>query len=391
MQISNDYDLLRCCARTNPDAASIEQIKVLSGKDINWRGLLKLARFHKLLPLLYLNLKNHGQGQVPDEIFQKLKGYYYQNVLRNLAMFGALAWTLNLLKAQGIMAVPFKGPILAETMYGDLSLRSFSDLDILIFREDTFRTIKLLSANGFVPFQKLNSRQIHKYTASEKEFSLTHLKSGTGIDLQWNVLWGYFKTPLGLDSLKPRLLTVKLAGQEMASLANEDNLLYLCIHGNFHTWERLDLICCVAETLRACPDLDWSYIITTADRLQTRTMLLTGLLLAHDLLNASLPDTILDEIGKSPKIQGLAATVISSFNKPNHLAKNKTISHLFSFWHLKSQDNLMNAIRYSIWVVTFPSIKEWLYLPLPAPLSFLHYFFRPVRLLYEGVMRSFRA
>ena len=36
------------------------------------------------------------------------------------------------LPLQGIAAIPYKGPVLAAAVYGNLALRTFSDLDILV-------------------------------------------------------------------------------------------------------------------------------------------------------------------------------------------------------------------------------------------------------------------
>jgi hypothetical protein len=44
--------------------------------------------------------------------------------------------------------VPFKGPALAVQAYGDLSLRQYDDLDLLIHEADVPRAYQLLIANG---------------------------------------------------------------------------------------------------------------------------------------------------------------------------------------------------------------------------------------------------
>ncbi|GAG91885.1 unnamed protein product, partial [marine sediment metagenome] len=84
------------------------------------------------MPLLYQSLKKTCPEAVPDDTLEQLRAYFLTNAKRNLFLTGKLLRLLELLKDNGILAVPFKGPVLAESVYGDLSLRQFADLDILV-------------------------------------------------------------------------------------------------------------------------------------------------------------------------------------------------------------------------------------------------------------------
>src|SRR2546426_10956064 len=68
---------------------------------------------------------------------------------RNLCLTGDLLSLLELFEARGIPAVPFKGPVLAVQAYGDVALREFRDLDILVTHRDITRARELLLARGF--------------------------------------------------------------------------------------------------------------------------------------------------------------------------------------------------------------------------------------------------
>jgi len=62
------------------------------------------------------------------------------NAARNVFLTNKLFEILNLFKKNDILALPFKGPVLAESVYGDLSLRQFVDLDILVHNHDAIST-----------------------------------------------------------------------------------------------------------------------------------------------------------------------------------------------------------------------------------------------------------
>jgi hypothetical protein len=61
----------------------------------------------------------------------------------NLFLEKELLTLLDTFKANNIMAVPFKGPLLAVAIYGDMLLRECGDLDFLIKRKDVRIAINL--------------------------------------------------------------------------------------------------------------------------------------------------------------------------------------------------------------------------------------------------------
>jgi hypothetical protein len=73
---------------------------------------------------------------MPAEWLARLRMQYMMNAARNMKMTAELLRILDALKEAGIKAMPLKGPVLAQQLYGDVALRQFSDLDILVARED---------------------------------------------------------------------------------------------------------------------------------------------------------------------------------------------------------------------------------------------------------------
>lgn len=60
-----------------------------------------------------------------------------------------LASVIDALAAEGIGALPFKGPVLALQAYGDPAMREYLDLDILVRREHVSRTLSILGDLGY--------------------------------------------------------------------------------------------------------------------------------------------------------------------------------------------------------------------------------------------------
>ncbi|MHC5830140.1 MAG: nucleotidyltransferase family protein, partial [Nostoc sp.] len=71
------------------------------------------------------------------------------NGLNNIAQTKELLKILALLEYRGIEAIAFKGPILASSVYGNVALRQFNDLDILVRLQDFWQTKAVLVGQGY--------------------------------------------------------------------------------------------------------------------------------------------------------------------------------------------------------------------------------------------------
>jgi hypothetical protein len=156
MNISPEIELLLLCSGTCSDRQHAERIRKQAATLKDWDRLVRTASFHKVIPLLYLNLKKHAPGLVPPRVMKRLKVFFQTTSMRNLLMARVLVDVLDLLDRENVLAIPFKGPVLAWKIYGDISKRSFNDLDLLIEREDFYRTTQILAANGFRPCVELD-------------------------------------------------------------------------------------------------------------------------------------------------------------------------------------------------------------------------------------------
>ena len=56
---------------------------------------------------------------------------------------------LKLFEKSHVLAVPYKGPVLASGLYQNLSLREFADLDIVVQEKDVVPAADLLESSGF--------------------------------------------------------------------------------------------------------------------------------------------------------------------------------------------------------------------------------------------------
>ena len=110
---------------------------------------MEIAAYHGTIPLLYQSLKTTGKEAIPKKVLTQLQNHYHTNASRNLFLSHELLNILNFFEAHKIRAIPFKGLVLAISIYGNLAMRQFSDLDILVKQEDVVKAQELLIAQKY--------------------------------------------------------------------------------------------------------------------------------------------------------------------------------------------------------------------------------------------------
>ena len=373
-----EAELLLCCARTRLDAEQTVRIKSLLQQKLDWEYLLRAATQHGVMPLLYSHLSAICPEAVPEVYFKRLQDLFRRNTARNLFLTGELNKILRLFASHGIAAMPYKGPALAVSIYGDLALRQFSDLDILVRRDDVARASELLVALGFQPHFKLTGNQVAAFVRLGYVQLFERDNGKNVVELHWAIVPRFFSFSLQTERLFQRLTQIDLAGHQVLAPAPEDLLLILCVHGAKDMWERLEWVCGIAELVRGNQVMNWEQVLEQARELDSERMLFLGLLLAHDLLGAALPGEVWQKIEATPAVKSLAAQVRKNLFQENRPAPK--VTERVSF-HLRARERLRDRMRYCVRLALTTTPVDWAILPLPSSLTFLYSLLRPIRLV----------
>jgi hypothetical protein len=258
-------------------------------RPIDWNLVFHLARTNGVLPLVYKSLYSTADpALLSGEARAALRAAFEANTQRNLFLAGTLLKILNMLNQHGIEVLPYKGPVLAMQAYGNLALRQFGDLDLLIHSDDVDLARNLLFAQGY---RWPDDRPPGRFPRLLKVYELTSPDRRVLVELHWAITSASFPFPLDPAPLWTRAETICLLGKSVRSLAPEDLLLILCVHGSKHHWSRLAWICDVAAVLDTS-SIDWDCLIQQAHQLGAMRMLALGLRLAHDLLGVNVPPEV---------------------------------------------------------------------------------------------------
>ena len=249
----------------------------------NWEIVWDQAYAHHIIPLLRENLVP-VEAQVPSDFFAHVQDHSRQIALRNLALAGELIQILRLFAASNITAIPLKGPVLATIAYGDLSLRTSNDLDIVVHLEDREKAAELLLGMGYRFSEAQSDRMKNKVEHLTHHYQFINEKNIV-LELHWSLSQLFF-SPKGETELMWSHATPSLwFGISILMPKPEDMLLYLCQHGARHSWMRLLWISDVAQTIHTFGhQLDWDYLFAQAEEMNITRIFLLGLSLVHRCL-----------------------------------------------------------------------------------------------------------
>lgn len=370
--------LILGCSRINLTENDIQRIRQYAHGVSNWKTVLQLAEVHGVLSIVYRSLKKAAPDLLPEDTLERLKSLHRDNAAKNLSGAATLLNILDVFKKNSILAVPFKGPLAAEQIYGDVGLRTFCDLDIFIKKTDAIKAKKLLMGIGYLPDIDLPPEKETRYLEFENSFSFYHPSGAISVDLHWEMTGRYLLKPLYLVPIENELEPFNFMGQEIKVIPYDLILVYLCTHGTSHCWERFEWLCGFSEMLKQRPN-KLSSVLNLAKAMGCRRMFWLGLHLGHELLDVEIPPNLLNEISKDHGIIN-AATKIKQIMLRKKAAASGDAEWRFSSLHISLRDSYRDRLKYALYLYTAPTIKEWSKLSLPSCMTPLYRCIRPLRL-----------
>jgi hypothetical protein len=280
------------------------------------------------------------------------------------------------LKEKGVPVIAFKGPLLARAAYGDLGLREFIDLDILVRPSDLRISRELLFSQGYRSrFSGLGEKERSFFQWCEEAFEKEDRR--VCVDVHWQMNPQYFAYAPEGDVLWRRMVPVELQGATVNTLSTSDLLLHLCVHGAKHGWSTLGWICDVAVLARSNPGLEWPRMMAEATSLGGRRLLLLGLYLAYDLLGAAIPDELISMARDDGVTVNIAAQVKRRMF--GNIGERASVSQEWMV-PMRAIESTRARVRYVAGRALSPTVDDWELVRLPRAFFPLYYLLHPVRL-----------
>ncbi|MGA3103187.1 MAG: nucleotidyltransferase family protein [Terriglobales bacterium] len=300
-----EFELLRAVVGAKISAEQIEMIGQWNLSRVDWVEFQRLAEYHGVLPLAARNLMEHGRG-LPVEIQRSLRSAYEANLRRSLWFSAELSRISRHFEGKNLRAVPYKGPVLAEAVYRDPGLRSYSDLDLLIIPDDFARAKQALTELGYRPTSDQSAAIERLWIWAGYERSFDGLAGKNLVELQWALLPYFYGVDVRVEELAARAGRISIAGCEVACLSPEDCVIVLCLHAAKHLWTRLIWLSDIAEAA-SLESVNWALVTAQAEALGVVRMLGVSFWLTKNILRSKLPAAAEEIVGGDARVSAIGA------------------------------------------------------------------------------------
>ncbi len=389
--LTREHGLILECSRVAMDFDQIGRVKNILESELDWDLIINTAYQNGVLPLVSANLLQKFGECLPTEINEKLALRFQEHTQNNLFLTAKLLEIVRTLTVAGIPVLPFKGPVLAMQAYGNLALRQFVDLDILVQPKHFDEAIRIIAETGYqavsqVPWLKRRALSF----ARQKDIGLISEDLKARIELHWKLSGAHFAMPLELNRLWERLEKMDLGGVQLNNLAFQDLFVYLCLHGSRHGWERLAWMCDLRELIESEQKngarIDWLKIREHAQAHGCEKVVELGLFLINEFFGVKTDFPLWEQIESSETFKTIARQVRTKI-----FAKTRAATEIgdWYLYHLtlkeKKTDQIKLHAHYFLWysrLALTPNSLDKAVFNLPKIFYPLYYILRPSRLLY---------
>lgn len=375
--------LLHCCQdywQLTPTSKRTTTLESLDFAVLDWPAVISTAQTQGVLLLVYHHLRQTAWSALPNPAQAQLTQAAHQQLRKNFRVVATLRQLLPWFAQAHIPVLPFKGPILAQSLYGNVTIRRMRDLDLLVHPHDAWRVHELLWRRGYRCCDRLSPAQLRQRIRANSENALMHPETGSQIDLHWGLVPRYYACQLSPVELFAQAQAFELQGVRCLTLPPTVQMLMLCLNGLKEGWFELQRLCDLAAGLRCYPELDWPAALALARRKDGDRALLLSLALTQRILRVPLPPTITAAMTRDRALVPWC----------DHLAQRLSQQD-YRDWNLWTQTLLPLRLQrrptsqlYSLAQLVLPINERDLALGvLPRSLFWLYYPWRLVRLLQK--------
>ncbi len=260
--------------------------------------MLDKSNRHRVSPLLFHHLgsvEDAGRDAVPGEIFEGLRKSYVYSLMNNSRLMKRLEPLLEAFNDRGIPLFILKGPALCMTVYPDPGLRPFTDLDLLIRRQDLPAAKEIMPRLGYELVSGCYRNPDHLNEQLGCEWS--YVNQGTVAEIHWDLLDKLAPYSIDIERFHRKAVKKKVGGKEVLIFSPENQLMHLCLHQYKHHWENLRELTDIHAVLVEYGDaMDWEQVLADSAVHGISRCVYYSLRLATDVLGAHAPPAFMADI-----------------------------------------------------------------------------------------------
>jgi len=354
MQLLPEERLLLFSVKMDSTLAELDYMNSLIPKVQDWDYLVDLAIKRQIGPLLLRKLSVLSRSkEVPDSVYKKLQQAYHKTLTRGMILSAHFRIVSEAFTSNHIQVIALKGIYLSEWLYSDIGLRQFSDIDLLVKKEDGEKCIQILDNLGYRPPGEFKLSEFVKENFDPVHFP-PRIKDGASIEVHTRLSGKGEKYQLNLDEIWANAKPVVIHGIPTLSLGLNDLLLHLCLHLDKHFIVGEVQFTCFNDITnllsRHVGEIDWDAFVETCRLTKANNYTYKYLLLAHKYMNAPIPTMLLEKFSHLLSVR--EERMFVKYLK----ASGKNVDYATGvFSNVRKISGFTQKVRF-LWGMTFPPI-----------------------------------
>ena len=305
---------------------------------------------------------------------------------RGLRQTARLLPAMQLLEQAGIDIMPYKGPVWAERFYGDLTLRNWSDIDVLVPFRRVADARRLLVENGFTDSHDFNGRLLTQRGRGGGEIALSEKDGDVHLEIHWDVAAGSSRMYLRAESLIGRGERLDLLGRQVLTPCPVDAFLITCLNGAKDHWESVEGLLCAAVQIRDTAPTAWAQMLSAAKRAGCLRRTVVAVAHVSRVFGPETPVAVAAVLARDKAAQALLSELSPRGLDAGHsLALEPQLGLLH--WRFASEDSLVARLAHGARRFFQPGPEDWSWLVLPPGSRWLYRVLRPGRLAVKWAKR----
>lgn len=382
--LSPELRALLACARAVVTPASAGELRRALSRCPDNDRLCRDALAHGMLGQLHRLVTQEapavpsGPAAADPDLVVRLRDLQRLAIERSLRQTGYLLRVLNGLGEGGVQVIPYKGPAWAEQLYGDVALRTWADLDLLVPYHQATAVRGTLLAGGFSDGNDFNPRVLDQRRRGWGEMHFVSPQTGMEMDVHWEVTVGFSGRSIAAEDLVARARPSTLLGRPVLRLSDEDMLLACAIHGSRHRWCTVELLLGLGVLIATTP-VPWADILTAARAAGCRRRVTVSVVHACRVLGIPRPPAVLDCLAHD-HLGRLLLRSLGPGTLDHDGAAGPRRELEVMLWTFAGEDSMPAGLWHGLTRLLRPGPADWAVIALPRGLSWLYWFLRPVRL-----------
>lgn len=329
--------------------------------EVDWTGVVQAALHHGVTGLLCRGLLHDSPSDLPGDIADVARQYLDFSERRGGAALTQLHEVLGTLEADGIHAMPFKGPVLGLFAHQDATIRESRDIDVLVGRSEMDAAVRSLRKLGYRP-DDVFSRRITEACYETYGQDIVFAKGRLPVEPHWTFGPRSLAQRIDVEGMWRRARRVDLGGREVSSLCAEDTLFVACFHGSKEKWWRLAWVADIAAMLHRHPEIDLAAFVAHAEAQGMRRMVLVGLGLARQLFDSPLPESVSNALARDRACADLLQS-----SQRNLFTRGVDVGsvHRVSQYHFRAMERPADRARYLWRTIATPQFQHYRLVALP--------------------------